>query len=262
MDSKAYIESGAIEACLMGLASPEERAELEQLRLKDPAINEAIIRFENELEARLTTETMPVPADVKDNLLKKLQPEFSKAPVVTMRRSRPAWKWMAAASIVLLVASAGYIFYLKNQNSNMQEEYASMLAETNDLKVQNEIVSAQLKEMQKGMSMLSDPTVAKVTMPGMGSHTLNKAMLLWDTRTKDVYVMPMDMPETPKGMQFQLWAFVDGEPVDAGMMGNCSVVCTMKNIPKAEAFAITLEKEGGSSKPDMENVYVMGKINP
>jgi hypothetical protein len=31
-------------------------------------------------------------------------------------------------------------------------------------------------------------------------------------------------------------------------------------IPKADAFATTLEKKGGSSTPDMNAMYVMGKV--
>ena len=34
----------------------------------------------------------------------------------------------------------------------------------------------------------------------------------------------------------------------------------LKTIPKAEAFAITLEKRGGSTTPNMEAMYVMGKV--
>lgn len=32
----------------------------------------------------------------------------------------------------------------------------------------------------------------------------------------------------------------------------------LSKIPKAQAFAITLEKENGSEVPTMENMYVMG----
>jgi len=34
----------------------------------------------------------------------------------------------------------------------------------------------------------------------------------------------------------------------------------MKNIPKAQAFAITLEKKGGSVTPTLSAMYVMGKV--
>jgi anti-sigma-K factor RskA len=34
----------------------------------------------------------------------------------------------------------------------------------------------------------------------------------------------------------------------------------MKNIPRAEAFAITLENAGGSAVPTMSQLYVIGKV--
>jgi anti-sigma-K factor RskA len=41
---------------------------------------------------------------------------------------------------------------------------------------------------------------------------------------------------------------------------SCTGVCKMKNIPEAQAFAITLEKQGGSASPTMEALLVMGKV--
>jgi anti-sigma-K factor RskA len=35
----------------------------------------------------------------------------------------------------------------------------------------------------------------------------------------------------------------------------------MKNIPAAQAFAITLENRGGSVSPTMEAMFVMGKVS-
>ncbi len=265
MDNKAYIESGAIEAYVLGLATGEERAELVKLRAEDPAVAEAITRFELEMELQLLNQGASAPAGVKEKLLNKLQPEFVSAPVIQMRPSsliRPIWKWTAVAAIVLFVASLGYIYVLADKDKKIQEEYATILSETDSLKLQNQLVDAQLKEMQKGLSMLSDPAVDKVSMPGIGQHQQNKALVLWDKKTKDVYLMPTDLPAAPSGMQYQLWALVDGKPVDAGMMGDCSVICSMKNIPRAQAFAITLQKQGGSAEPDMNSLYVMGKIIP
>ncbi len=265
MDNKAYIESGAIEAYVLGLATGEERAELEMLRAEDPAVAKAIIRFELEMESQLLNQAESAPAGIKEKLLNQLKPEFVSTPVIQMRQAsviRPIWKWTAVAAIVLFVASMGYIYVLAGKDKKMQEEYATMLVETDNLKLQNQLVDAQLKEMQKGLSMLSDPAVDKISMPGLGQHQQNKAMVLWDSKTKDVYLMPTDLPSAPKGMQYQLWALVDGKPVDAGMMGDCSVICSMKNIPRAQAFAITLQKQGGSAEPDMNSLYVLGKITP
>ena len=62
-------------------------------------------------------------------------------------------------------------------------------------------------------------------------------------------------------MQYQLWALVDGKPVSAGMYSaEKDTKEILANIPKAQAFAITLEKQGGSTSPTMENMFVMGNI--
>ena len=60
-----------------------------------------------------------------------------------------------------------------------------------------------------------------------------------------------------------MWTIVDGKPVDMGMIDAefSNRLLPMKaSSPNAVAFAITLEKEGGSPSPTMEEMYVMGKV--
>ena len=71
-----------------------------------------------------------------------------------------------------------------------------------------------------------------------------------------------ELPKPRADKQYQLWAIVDGKPVDAGVFdvdGGAAFV-KLKNIPNAQAFAITLENKGGSASPHMDALYVMGKV--
>jgi anti-sigma-K factor RskA len=88
----------------------------------------------------------------------------------------------------------------------------------------------------------------------------NLAAVYWDKSTKDVYFLPTKLDQVPAGKQYQLWAIVNGKPVDAGVIGECNGLCKMRNIPNAEAFAITLEQKGGSPTPTLSEMYVMGKV--
>ena len=47
--------------------------------------------------------------------------------------------------------------------------------------------------------------------------TSNIATVYWDTKSKDVYLIVNNLPEPPSDRQYQLWAIVDGQPVDAGV---------------------------------------------
>ncbi len=83
----------------------------------------------------------------------------------------------------------------------------------------------------------------------------------WNKNTKEVFITVNKLPIAGTGKQYQLWAIVDGKPVDAGMIdNNCTTICKMKNIPNAQAFAITLEQSGGSPAPTMEQLYVLGEV--
>ncbi len=90
------------------------------------------------------------------------------------------------------------------------------------------------------------------------------ATVYWDSRSKDVYLLVNNLPKPASQKQYQLWAIVDGKPVDAGMVdlsgSQDNMLLKMRNIPEAQAFAITLEKEGGSPSPTMEAMYVLGKV--
>jgi anti-sigma-K factor RskA len=102
----------------------------------------------------------------------------------------------------------------------------------------------------------------KVTLADVpGKQNGFMTTLFWEKSTKDVYILTNKLPPPSPGKQYQLWALVDGKPVDAGMLDlNCQGACKMKNIQKAQAFAITLEKKGGNPTPTMEQMFVMGKV--
>jgi anti-sigma-K factor RskA len=84
---------------------------------------------------------------------------------------------------------------------------------------------------------------------------------MWDTKTKEVYLTTNKLPAPPQDMQYQLWAIADGKPVSAGMYSDDKDArIALSTIENAQAFAITLEKKGGSEEPTMENMYVMGGV--
>jgi anti-sigma-K factor RskA len=100
----------------------------------------------------------------------------------------------------------------------------------------------------------------------MGISPSSFATVYWDTTSKDVYLLVNNLPVPAGDQQYQLWALLDGKPIDVGMIDNESFIgqkkllLRMKNVSGAQAFAITLEKKGGSEKPTMENMYVLGNL--
>jgi anti-sigma-K factor RskA len=266
-----YIESGAIESCVLQLASEREQRELSRLCAEHPEINAAREAFELSLEKAAMEGALPPPAFVRDAALSVIHdggyqlksvpgtsPEnLTAAPVKRFSFTRMG----IAASLILLVASTALNIYLYKQYNSSKDLYTSLLARQQEMADANKSIQTRLTIVEEDMNKVKDPNMVTVKMADM-NNTNSLGMVYWDLRSRDVFLMVNHLPQPQAGQQYQLWAIVDGKPVDAGMvvLDQHKVLIPMKNIPKAEAFAITLEKAGGSPTPTLTAMYVMGKV--
>lgn len=259
MDIKAYIESGVIESYVLGIADSQEAAELERLSRLHPAIREAIDAFERSLEEQALRAAVTPPPAVKENVWKELgldNENEKAAPVVPMKRTR----FIAAAAIILLVISAAMNVYYYGQLRTKSDAYEALLVKQTSLLTDNQNMQTKSQELMNDMKLMNDPAMIKVSMPGIKGKENNLVTVFWDSRSKDVYLLQNKLAPAPADKQYQLWAIVDGKPVDAGMIDPVAGLIKMKNIPKASMFAITLEKKGGSETPTLSEMYVAGKV--
>lgn len=278
MDIQAYIQSGVIESYVLGFASAEEAAEVELMSSRYAEVKQAIEHFSKQMEAQAFENAVTPPPFIKEKLFEELKDEFpaggssatdvSPATVIpietreTVDNVKPfkLWQYIAAAAIILFIVSAGLNIYFYNNYKQVNTRYQTLVTERNSLQASNDAYRIRLDNVHQSMDVMSDPNMKMVMMKGVKGKEDALAKVYWNMKTKDVYLMPENLPQTPKGKQYQLWAMVDGKPVNAGMLDNCEGLCKMKNIPAAQAFVITLEKEGGSATPTLSNMYVRGSI--
>lgn len=271
LDIQAYIASGVIESYVLGLATEQEVAELEQLRKQYPEINQAMSEFEASLEAQIMANAKHPPAAIKQQLLDRLQDDFNYVPVTATQQQAATsakvvtllWnKYAVAAMVILIVASAGLNIYFFNKVEQLQNKYLSLVSEKNSLEAGLNIYKTKALDIYNSMQLMSDPNMQKVSMPGVKGKEDNLATVFWDKQSKEVYLLPNRLPQAPENKQYQLWALVNGKPIDAGLLGaDCNGLCKLKTIPDAQAFAITLENKGGSPAPHLDQLYVFGKIS-
>ncbi|HXB07313.1 MAG TPA: anti-sigma factor [Puia sp.] len=252
MNIKEYIESGIIESYVMGLASESERAEFEQYCAQYPELVAARRNFEDKLEAYASENAVPPPPEVKVKVLKAIKMDNSKSPV----RIPGMLKFATAASIVLLIAMA-YLYY-QSQQENKD------LSKTNDrLRDQMTTVQNTLDRIVQEQKVVSDPNTLVVNMVGTTVAPKSSANVYWDSASTNVYLVVKNMPRLPSDQQYQLWALIDSkhQPMDLGVFDatDQKVILKMKNTQKAQAFAITIEKKGGSPSPTLQKMQSLGK---
>lgn len=278
MNVQDYIQSGIIESYVLGMANEQEAAELMQLSRQYPEIKQAIDSFEASLEATAFANATPAPAQVKTNLFELLKDDFAEpitekttTPIVPIKESNinqapvksisSKFSYVAAASTILLVVSLGLNYYFYNKYTTANNSYLALLKENNSITADNRVYQTKMLDYQNSMQIVSSPNMIKVPMPGVAGKEGNLTTVYWDKNTREVYLLANNLPQAEEGKQYQVWALVDGKPVDAGLIEDCNGVCRLKTIPNAQAFAITLEKKGGSPTPDLSQLYVLGNVS-
>ena len=263
MDIKEYISSGIIEACILGLASKEEQAEFDRLCLHYPEIVSARNSFEESLEKEALNNAQEAPAFIRDRFLNSISPPpvISTSKVIQMEPSNPPLKrsstvrWLAAASVILLIIS-GYLTF------RFYQEAVTLRSELQATKDGQARLDSRLRSMEEYEKMITDPNVAVVNLTPMPKKAPASASIYWDSTSTNVYLVIKNMPQLPVDKQYQLWAMIDGKTKDLGQFdvnGSKKVMLKMNNTQKADAFAITIEKRGNTGGPNLEELQTMGK---
>ncbi len=271
MNIEEYISSGILESYILGLASPEEAGILECVMKNSAEVKRAFEEAQKTLEDLATAQAVTPPDDLEIKIWTKIQREQTASeskPTISEKRIEEVidipekihpiksinWqKYAVAASVLFFLSIIGNFFWINDISKNKTE-----MAQ---LQNQSKMQDLALELSAEKLAVLSNPDILTVPLKGVETHPESKAIVYWNKTSKNVYLNAEDLPKAPQGMQYQLWALVDGKPVSAGMYSaEKDTKEILANIPKAQAFAITLEKQGGSTSPTMENMFVMGNI--
>lgn len=289
MDSRQFIESGALETYAMGLATEQEAKLVAEMVARYPEVKAELAAIESSLENFDQKNAVAPPAHLKAEILSKISGSSARSASVTSSvvgkketggkvvslngssngaaKQNNFYKYAAAVAMLLFVGTAWYALSLRMDVEVKEQQIASL---TNDLDLQK----ANFNAMDTLISELSDKNLTLLTevnllkKPGMKSVELKgmevapaaKAMAYANASTGEVYLEIMNLPAAPDGMQYQFWGIVDSKPVNAGMIpldGDTSGIHPMTTVPNAVAYAISLEPKGGSQQP-RGKIYVMG----
>ncbi len=261
MNAQEIISSGLLELYAAGIATDAERQQVETWRQQYPEVAAELSAIELGLENYALANAVTPAANVKDKLFAQIN--TAAAPVVNIN-TQPAkvvafngWKWAAAASIALLIGSAVFNYSLYNK-------VETATAKLTEAEQQLTVAKAEADAMRNDIEVVKQGL--QVSLKGQPQMPDAKAKIYWMTGNGDVMVDASNLPDAPAGKQYQFWAIVDGVPVEGGLIitndkGKKFRMQKMKSFGRAEAFAISLEKEGGNPTPtEVVSVGAVTKI--
>lgn len=267
MSKNDIIESGILERYILGTTSAEENSLVQQKCKEFPELNRELDAIETAL-LNYAEANSPLKTVTKDKVKEKVLAEISSSPKNNSTEAKIIpmttlpYRMGIAASILLLITSMVYNMMTRNNLKSTEKELAKLKDSeaqmNNTMKAQQDLMLS----MNDKLILLSDPATKNIELKGMNSLESKKAMVRYNPNTHQVYFDARDLQLTDKEKQYQLWAIIDGKPVDIGMIDidGENVFQKMKNAHNVQAFAVTIEKKGGSETPTMDTMCLLGNV--
>ncbi len=264
MDIKEYIESGVLELYVYDQLSAAERSQVENICTQYPEVQAELDAIQDAVNGYAVSHARVPAPELRDKVLSQLQfAEAHEPKVIPMNPSGSSYRWLAAASVALFLMSSAINFYLYNQYKNVSGQLAELESKNSVLAENNTHLTKQIETVSDDLTTVASPTNVRVELAGLPLSPAAKALIFWDKERKATYINTAQLPPLAEEKQYQLWAIVDGKPVDLGVLPKDNhpvALLRVKNVSEPQAFAITIEPKGGSVNPTMDQMIVLGKI--
>lgn len=279
MDLSCIISSGDLELYVLGMLSDEEVKQVEQLIVLFPQVREEVDRIAATIGALADESAIRPSPSAREELFKKFselsleesgQSQSASASktiannrsgrVISIGKKPPLF--LNIAAILLVVLAASFLIYLVGDNKKKNQTIIALersLENRNRDLIQKQQQSNTYSEL---ISLLLDENFRQIKLENLPGKPKATVDIFWHRTTNELLLVDLSLPAVPPGKQYQLWAIVDGQPVNAGMLEEKKLVAQkMHAFEKADAFAITLEKAGGSKTPTLQEMFVLGKVS-
>lgn len=269
-DLKAYIESGVLELYVMGDLALTEQREVELMAAQHPEIKTELIQIEKSLESYAETNSIEPAEELRDNILAKMYNSSSSEAIVVPMSSTGSnnisfYKYGFAASLAFLFISLAALLTVYNRLQDSKQQLSQLQVANQTYASRVNLLDKQLGYSNVALTVLKDPGFTYIDLKGTAGAPKAKLLVAYNSDKKEVMIdlASMKMPANDTSHQYQLWAMVNGKPVDLGVFDSSTDstgMIRMKAITNAQAFAVTLEPKGGSVNPSMDQMMAMGSV--
>lgn len=263
-----YLTSGILELYVYGALSEKESREVTTMLKEHPEIKKEV----NEIEKALQQLASGVAPNNPEHLLNILKQQLNLTenttsatpPVVKKLPSQNKIKWNTylgwAASFVLLIG----LFFVFRQNHNLREELVQSKLKNSQIEQQLVELRTQNDKKQEILAAIRDRNISRIPLNGQQVAPEAYAVVYWNTEENTTYIDAKGLPEPPAGKVYQVWSLKMQPltPTSLGLLadfqGDENKIFNLQNTDASEGFGITLEPEGGSKTPTMDQLYVLG----
>lgn len=241
---RIFLDTDLLEKYLLGTTSTEETLQVERYIAMYPEVRETYDELQENLETFAKMHAIKAPEGLKDRILNRIKAENSS-------RRRFMRYAIAASFIAFIFAGASYFFW--NQNQNLVEENTMV---SNRIKDLEQDMKERLEDVRNQFIVLNNPQTKKYTVMGNKKARDLKAVAYINPVKKLSYINVSKLPNLPEDQCYQMWAEVNGEMVNLGIITEADNTEKLLALPYAENAIsyITIEPKGGNETPTVANI--------
>lgn len=280
-ESKAYIETGILELYVLGQLSAQERQEVEEMAVHYPEVKEEINAIEAAMEQYAVNHAIQPAAGLEKQIFEKIANTSKNIPaaqepakIIPLHTAEDhsastirSLKYALVACIGLLIVSVVALYGAHDKLSVANQQIAALTTDKEKFAATVSFMKDENKDLQQIAEISGDPTWKTIKLAGTKISPKANMLVYWHKDGQHVMVdnTKMSLPENDAAHQYQLWAIVNGKPVDLGVFdakaNPAKLLLAMKEVGAPQAFAVTLEKRGGSVSPTMEKMIALGGVS-
>ncbi|MEQ9303580.1 MAG: anti-sigma factor [Marinoscillum sp.] len=259
MTREEILNEGYLTAYITEELNPSEISEVEQFIQDDPEIRNEYFNIQKTFELLSFRYSIAATAVVKRRVMED-QSVINSYNGTSGPVGGNGLKLMMAASVIITLLSAFTAIYFWTQWKETDNRLAQLTARNIELAESYHTVNQELTDIRQDLAVLVSPEFSRIILNGTDNAQDAKAVIYWNPTEEEVYLNSANLAALGTGQQYQLWALIDGEPVDAGVFdADEGTFQIMKNIAKADAFAVTIEQQGGAESPSISTMQVFGE---
>jgi len=257
LSKEEILTEGYLAAYITGDLAIDQIGEIESLIQSDEEVAREYRQLQHTLEQISFQYGIPPQAESKKKVMENesIISGFSRSSSYQGRD----YRYPLAASITLLLASTLAAFYFWNLYIETDNKLAEATIQNIELVERYQQVNQELDGVRQDLAVIVSPEFSRIILSGTDNTTNAKAVIYWNSEQEEVYLHSTNLAVLSQGLQYQLWALIDGEPIDMGVFdAKEGAFQVMKSIGVADAFAVTIEKAGGSESPTLSTMQVYG----
>ncbi len=274
-----YIDSGILELFVFGNLSETEQVEVAALVEKHPELKKEVEQIEAAvmmLSSATLSKEVPDVSKILSQLAKKDEKEViplsrkreqqtNDPQQRTATRPRPWQRYLQVAAAILLLATLGFLI---GQNQKLKDQIVDIQQQQSQQQSETQVAQEQVAAYAELLKILRDDKIRKIPLGPQAVAPEAYASVYWDSDNEKAYVDINGLPEPPEGKVYQVWSLtldpltptslgvLDGEDISG------SRIYALDNPNQSQAFGITLEPEGGSTSPTLDQLYTLGTVAP